>query len=371
MSLECKECRIVPPSEIPSELGRIWDSFQGTSKMRASLFNLIFYTEQTARTDYIRTIAHKVLEKFPSRVIFITSDKKAKPDFLQTGVSVIPVGNAESDIACDLIEINVSKNNEKKVPFLILPHILTDLPIYVIWAEDPSIENPLLQQLEKMASRLIFDSECAEKLPQFAKTLLNLHQNSNADIADLNWARMESWRDLLSSTFYSEERLVHLKKTKTIQIFYNALKSESFCHTLLQSIYLQGWLACQLGWKLIKANSQKTAFSFLYQKPDGQVEVTLYPEQHQGIHPGAIVSVDLTTEDDVHFSFGRDLQFPHQVSMRFSTLERCAIPLKYIFAKAESGQSLVKEISNKGTSAHYLKLLQLFHSDVFNKSLGR
>lgn len=365
------ECRIVPPSDIQSELNRIWDSLQGTSKMRASLFNLIFYTEQTSRTDYVRTIAHKVIEKFPSRVIFITSDKKANDDFLQTGVSVLPVGNAKSEIACDLIEIKVSKATEKKIPFLILPHILTDLPIYVIWAKDPQVEDPLLQQLEKMASRLIFDSECSETLPGFAATLLNIHQNLNADVADLNWARMESWRDLLSSTFYTEERLEHLKKTKTIQIFYNGLKSEAYCHTLLQSIYLQGWLACQLDWKLIRADSQKTGFSFLYQKPGGQVEVTLYPEEHPAIHPGAIVSVDLTTEDEVHFSFGRDLQFPHQVSMRFSTLDRCAIPLKYFFAKAESGQSLVKEISNKGTSAHYLKLLKLLQSDVFIKSLGR
>lgn len=365
------ECRIVSPSDIQTELGRIWDSFQGTSKMRASLFNLIFFTEQTPRTDYIRTIAHKVIEKFPSRVIFITSDTNAKEDFIQTGVSVLPVGNAESDIACDLIDIHVSKQNEKKVPFLILPHILTDLPIYVVWAKDPSIQDTLLQQLEKMASRLIFDSECSEKLHDFATTLLNIYQDSKTDIADLNWARMESWRDLLSSTFYTEERLDQLKKTKNIQIFYNGLGSESYCHTLLQSIYLQGWLACQLDWKLIKADAQKAQFSFLYQKPGGQVEVTLYPEQHQGIHPGAIVSVDLTTEDEDHFSFGRDLQFPHQVSMRFSTLDRCAIPLKYFFAKAESGQSLVKEISNKGTSAHYLKLLKLLKSDVFNKSLGR
>ncbi|HSX12544.1 MAG TPA: glucose-6-phosphate dehydrogenase assembly protein OpcA, partial [Rhabdochlamydiaceae bacterium] len=345
----------VPPSQIQSELSRIWDGLQSANKMRASLFNLIFYTPKTERLDYIHTIAKKVTEKFPSRLIFITADRSAREEFLQTRVSVIPSGQV--DIACDLIEIDVSEKSRAKVPFLILPHILTDLPIYVVWAEDPSKEDLLLQQFEKIADRLIFDSECCKSLPAFAKTVLQL--SSTCAVADLNWARIESWRNLLSSTFYSEERLDDLKKTDTIQLFYNQRPTASYCHTLLQSLYLQGWIACQLQWKLKQIQSN----SLEYERPGGKVHVTFYPEKHETIQAGAIVSVELITKDQVHFSFGRDLNFPHQVSMRFSTLEKCTVPLKYLFAKAESGQSLVREISHTGTSQHYLKLLQLFQNN--------
>lgn len=362
MAIDLAQSRLVAPSLIQLELTRIWDSLEGAGKMRASLFNLIFYTSKTERTPYIHTIAKKVVENFPSRVIFITSDKKREEDFLETRVSVISSSHTASNSACDWIEIDVSKKSEGKVPFLILPHLLTDLPLYLVWAEDATQDNPLLYQLEKWAARLIFDSECTEKLPSFAKTLLKFHANSTSAIADLNWGRIESWRDLLSSTFYSPDRVAHLKNTKTIQIFYNAQESDTYCHTPVQAIYLQGWIASQLEWKLKTIQKKEECLSFLYQKKEGEVEVVLYPEKYAHMRPGAIISVDLTTKEEVHFSFGRDLKLPHQISMRFSTLEKCAIPLKYLFAKAESGQSLVREISHKGTSSHYLKLLHLLNS---------
>ncbi len=360
------EGNLVPPSQIQSELTRIWDSLQSENKMRASLFNLIFYTPKTERTDYIRTIAEKVIEKYPARVLFITADKKAKDDFLQTKVSVVFAGQYE--IACDLIQIDVSLKNRLKVPLIILPHLLTDLPIYLIWADDPTKEDPLLKQFEKMADRLIFDSECCENLSKFAKTVLAL--SLHGDIADLNWGRIESWRNLLSSTFYSEERLADLKKTDTLQLFYNKRKTASYCHTALQSIYLQGWIACQLNWKLIKARTHHGDYFIEYERLGGKVQVALYPEEHETVQAGSIVSVELITKDKVHYSFGRDLALPHQISMRFSTLEKCTIPLKYLFAKAESGQSLVREISHKGTSSHFLKLLHLLQSDEFKNGLS-
>ena len=37
----------------------------------------------------------------------------------------------------------------------------------------------------------------------------------------------------------------------------------------------------------------------------------------------------------------------------------CDLPSHYVFTKAESGQSLVKEICHRGTSEHYLKVLNL------------
>ncbi|HSX04076.1 MAG TPA: glucose-6-phosphate dehydrogenase assembly protein OpcA [Rhabdochlamydiaceae bacterium] len=360
------QSRLVSPLEIQPELTRIWDELQSKNKMRASLFNLIFYTPKSQRTDYIHSIAEKVIERFPSRIIFITADNETKDDFLQTGVSVIPAG--QFDIVCDLIQIDVSQKNKAKVPFLILPHFLTDLPIYVIWADDPSKDDALLNQFEKMADRLIFDSECCKSLPEFAKTLIKI--SANCAIADLNWARMESWRNLLSSTFYSEERLADLKKTDTIQLFYNKRTTASYCHTPFQSLFLQGWIAGQLDWKLTSVRNSQDDYFIEYQRPGGKVQVALYPENYDTIQAGAIVSVELITEDQVHFSFGRDLTSPHQISMRFSTLEKCTIPLKYLFAKAESGQSLVKEISHKGTSSHYLKLLNLLQTDEFKNILS-
>ena len=299
-----------------------------------------------------------MIEKFPSRVIFITEDVESKEDYLNTRVSVLSLQNGSSDIACDFIQIDVAGKQEERVPFVILPHILPDLPVYVIWAEDPANQSPLFAQLQKLATRLIFDSESITSLSQFAQNLIHFDTEMRVDIADLNWARMESWRDLLASTFYSAERLDQLQKSTKIQICYNAQESAIYCHTQIQSIYLQGWLATQLGWQLEKLHSENGKVTFLYKRQGGTVEITLLSEFHETLKPGIILSVDLETEDQNHFSLGRQLETPNHVCMRFSTLEKCDMPLKYIFAKDESGQSLVKEICHRGTSKHYLNLLE-------------
>ncbi|NGX59784.1 MAG: hypothetical protein KR126chlam3_00941 [Chlamydiae bacterium] len=347
---------IIPPSEIQSELSRIWDSLEGANKMRASLFNLIFFTKKKARAQYIREVSQKVIEKFPSRVIFITADTEG--DYLNTRVSVLPSSKGEYDISCDFIQIDVAGGHQERVPFVILPHLLPDLPVYVIWGENPEEETALFTQLEKLATRFIFDSESITDLSAFAKQLIDLNQQPHLDVADLNWARMESWRDLLASTFYRPERLEKLRKSSKIQILYNAQETPFTCHTQIQAIYLQGWLSTQLGWKLTKLTNDKGKYTFEYSRDGGKVEILLYPEWYEHLKAGDILSVDLETEDQNHFSFGRNLDLPHHVSMRFSTLEKCDMPLKYIFAKDESGQALVKEIIHRGTSQHFLNLLE-------------
>lgn len=346
---------LIPPSEISSELSRLWDSLEGTNKTRASLFNLIFFSRKTPRESYFREIAKNVLDKFPSRTLFITQAEEG--DFLNSSVSVISAENGSSDIACDWIEIAVGGSFVERIPYVLLPHILPDLPIYVIWGEDPTKSIPLFESLKKLASRIIFDSESTENLCGFASTLLNLHGNSKLHIADLNFARMQSWRELLASTFYTQQRLTQLQKAVQIQINYNAKETAFTCHPHIQALYLQGWLASQLSWKCKQSHGENGHFRFQYEKEGSNVEIRLCPETQENIKAGTILSLDIETEDQNHFSFGCNLDMPHHVSMRFSTLEKCDIPLRYLFAKDQSGQSLVKEITHRGTSSHFLHLL--------------
>lgn len=349
--------KVISPAHIERELAHIWDSFQGTKKMRASLFNLIFFTQKKTRADYVQAIAQKVIEKFPARIIFVSLDPELKGE-LEASVSVMPVGSGEYDIACDYIQLKATQATKERVPFIILSHLIPDLPIYLVWEEDPCKNDPLFDQLQQISTRTIFDSEATENLPLFTHFLLQTYESSKCPVADLNWARIESWRDLLSTTFYRQDRLQYLQKASLIQIFYNAKESAYYCHTAVQPTYLQGWIASQMGWQFQEKKQSSKQCSYIYKKPTGSLTIELYPEQHPQLAAGTIASIELASEE-AHFSFGRNLDIPHQISMRFSTPNYCEIPLKYLFAKAESGQSLVKEISHKGMSEHFLKLLHL------------
>ncbi len=349
----------VSPADIQTELNRIWEELQTTNTTRASLFNLIFYTKENHRTAYIRRIAQKVIEKFPSRVIFVMSGQNASESYLKTEVSILTASKGEFDVACDYIQIETAGAADERVPFVVLPHLLPDLPVYLIWAEDPSKENSLSTQLSQFANRIIFDSESADDLPKFAKSALKQVDTAHCDIADLNWARIENWRDVFSMTFHSEDKLSQIDNAKKIQITYNSQETTFFCHTKIQSFYLQSWLACQLEWKFTSIQKENKELKILYAGKNGPIEVILSATSEKELPPGIILTVDVVTKSEEHFSFSRTKEALHQITMQYSTPSQCDLPCHYMSSKVEAGHSLVKEICHKGSSQHYLRVLNL------------
>jgi glucose-6-phosphate dehydrogenase assembly protein OpcA len=316
-------------TDISSALQKAWEGIEGTNKMRACLFNLVIYAPKNSRSPYVRTLVQKVIERFPSRVIFLEIDETSTSDDLMADVSIVTGSKGEVDVVCDYIDIKATPKSQNKIPFVILPHFVPDLPIYVVWADDPCKNNPLIHEFDDWASRIIFDSETAQNLSAFATHLLNYYHIAGCDIADLNWARTDSWRELLSTTFHSPERLEQLEKAKSMTITYTP-------GSHVQAIYLKGWLTSELNWPW---------------------DLVTLQEKAADLPPGTIASVELFTKDDDHFSFSRSAAHPFQLSMILCTPEHCEIPSTYIFSKTQAGLSLVNEICQTGTSDHFLKLL--------------
>lgn len=341
--------QIVDPSKIESELIRIWEGLAKENKMRASLFNLVIYNRPSPRTDYVRSIVQKVIEKFPCRVLFISHDPDASATYLKTAVSVISLKSG--DIACDHIDIGVAGPDVESVPYLLLPHLIPDLPVYLLWTEDPCAPNPLFAPLCERAKRVIFDSECADSLLPFAKKLLSM---KNIELADLNWARTEGWRDLITSIFDSPQRLSHLRDLSSVQITYNSRETEFFCHLKVQSIYLLAWLSSRLDWKLEKT-SKSLEFQFTAPKPlQATIQSALWPK----LGSGTVISVEFKTNDENLYQFMRLPDRYHYVGIQISTPEKCELPYEFVLGQTATGQSLVQEITRKGTSQHYLAMLE-------------
>jgi hypothetical protein len=321
---------------LTKELNKIWQRLEGTGTMRASLFNLIVVAPDNARRQYVKKITDNVIKRFPCRVIFITTIDMINEIKLHVSATSGIGGNDE--IACDMIEIASPPSLLYKIPFLILPHFLPDLPIYLLWAEKPTHHPELLKELQKWSTRLLYDSEVSDNLPDFCKTLLT--QSKTREVADLNWARTENWRELLAATFYSPARLASLRSAKKIEIHYNNFETPFFCHTQIQALFLKAWLITCLGWD--------------HKAP----AITLSPHQNKELAPGTVISMDILCEDQYHYSFSRDPKHPHQVRTIICDEEKCDIPSRFIFSKAQTGLSLVNLIYHPDPSTHYTKVLE-------------
>lgn len=348
----------IATAEIESQLTQIWEGLEGANKTRACLFNLLFFTKRNARTDYVRKVALNIIEKFPARVIMVIADPEAKNDFINTKISVLAPNKGEPDVACDWIEMEISENMLERASFTVLPHILPDLPLYLILEDDPTLRNPLLSQVSQFTSRFILDSETAQNLTAFAKASLKIREESAMDIADLNWARTESWRDILSSIFNAPDRLAQLPKIEKMLITYNAIETAFFCHLRIQALYLQAWFASRLGWRLASAFSNSKGISLNYTQNGRKISVELQPEKKTTCYPGMVLSLAIQSQDNCYYEFSAPENSPECIRMMSSTPTSCEIPSLFIFPKAEFGQSLVREICHPGTSAHYLDVLK-------------
>lgn len=342
---------IIQPHQIETELLHIWEKL-AKEKTRASLFNLIVFSRLSKRTDYFRNIVQKVVEKFPCRILFISEDPDAKEPYLKTAVSVvIPKAGDNLGIACDLIDIGVAGSYLQRVPFLLFPHLVPDLPIYLLWAEDPSIPHPLFSSLSQLATRIIFDSEAADDLLRFSKTLLDLRKTRSIDLGDMNWARTEGWRDLIASTFHSQERQAMLKDLSLVKIIYNAQETEFFCHLKIQALYLLSWLSSRLNWKF---QNVTPSLHFQFESLDARIE----SETWEKLGPGTVIAIEFHTSKKEHFTAKRIKEQYHHVKICLSSEDKCELPYPFILGQTATGQSLVKEICTKGTSIHYLEMLK-------------
>jgi glucose-6-phosphate dehydrogenase assembly protein OpcA len=325
---------VVDPARIEPELLRLWEELSKENKTRACLFNLLIFSSLSYRTDYFRTIVQKVIEKFPCRVLFISLDEESKQSYLKTAVSVISSGS----IACDQIDIGVTQETLSQVPYLLLPHLVPDLPIYLLWGEDPSLPNPLFQPLVHLATRVIFDSESTNDLSRFSKAVLKVYEEK--DVADLNWARTEGWRDLFISLFETTD----LSSAKRLTITYNDHTTPFFGHTQIQALYISHWLSSRLQWN---------------------IPVEISSADWQNVGPGNLIAIEFETAQ-THVIAKRNEQNPSHIRIEISSKEKCDLPYQFVLGKSSTGQSLAKEITRQGTSNHYRDVLK----KIYAKNLG-
>ncbi len=333
----------IQPKEILAKLSSLSEKLQSSHLTRACLFNLIVYAKKDGREAYLYSVARSIIRKFPCRLIFITEEENPQESFLSTYVCDLrPEG--ESSTFCDMIHFDVGGEHTNRIPFVILPHLIADLPVYLLSGD----ETPLTHALQNNATRTIFDSECTQDFSAFTKRLLAIYRSNHADIGDLNWARTASWRSLFSHTFSTPEKLSSLLKAKELTIQYN---QEGHA---IPSLYFQGWLATRLKWHF----ESKTDSSYHYVSPQGPVTVHLLPTSQKSLPHGRIVSVSLKSYDNEEIRFQRQEISPETIQIRYTSLNSCELPILYKFTKEHSGPSIVHEIYNVGTSPTFLKVLQ-------------
>lgn len=348
----------IHPSQIESTLQSLQQREQDSNLIKASLFNLVIYTKEDDRETYFMDLCKSLIRKFPCRILFF-KESSEKSDFLETTVSALKPDGDDTGFFCEFIHFSISENIKCRIPYLLTPYLTADLPVYLLFGNDPSVNDCLSSlHINQAVDRIIFDSECVEHMTTFSSYMTNLI-DKQIDIGDLNWARFSPWRALFGKFFSTEEKVQTLQSCDTITIKYNTHATKSFFHNKIQASYLQAWIAQKLGWKFEKVTSEKSSIYVSYKSNTQIHKIEIIGDAPQeSLPPGRITEISINSKDN-HAQFIRDKNSPHLVTTSFNTNQTCHLPLLYPLTKEGSGMSLQREIYFRGTDSDFANALNL------------
>jgi hypothetical protein len=167
-------------------------------------------------------------ERHPSRTLLLVP-RPDEPEGLDAHVSVrcFPVGDRA--VCGEVIELTLRGKRTSAPASIVLPLLISDLPVFCRWRGEPQWEAPEFGQLVGIVDRLIVDSTEWPDLPAAYGRLAELF--SRVVVSDIAWERTERWRSLLASLWPGVGEL------RTIRVH----------GTRAQAHLLAGWLRSRLG----------------------------------------------------------------------------------------------------------------------------
>jgi hypothetical protein len=217
-------------AEIERQLARLrFESSKegGQPNLRTSVMTHIAWAPPEWQEVAEATLAG-MAERHPSRTLLLVPRPDA-PDGIDAAVSIRCFPISDRAVCGEVIELVLRGNRASAPASIVLPLLISDLPVFLRWRGQPPWESTEFEQLIGIVDRLVVDSTEWPDLPAAYGRLAELY--SRVTVSDIAWERTERWRSLLAS-LWPEIGEVH----------------EIRVHgTRAQGHLLAGWLRSRLG----------------------------------------------------------------------------------------------------------------------------
>jgi hypothetical protein len=217
-------------AEIERQLARLRESRVDEGEqpnLRTSVMTHIAWVPPRWQHAAEETLAG-MAERHPSRTLLLLP-RPDEPDGIDAHVAVrcFPVGDRAT--CGEVIELILRGNRVTAPASIVLPLLVSDLPVFCRWRGLPAFSEAPFEQLVEITDRLIVDSTEWEGLPETYGPLAD--QFERTAVSDIAWARTERWRSLLASLWPG------ISDVQTLRVH----------GTPAQAYLLTGWLRSNLG----------------------------------------------------------------------------------------------------------------------------
>lgn len=221
-------------AEIERQLARLREARvdEGAQpNLRTSVMTHIAWVPPMWRHAAEETLAG-MAERHPSRTLLLLP-RPEEPDGLDAEVAVrcFPLGDRA--LSGEVIELTLRGNRASAPASIVLPLLISDLPVFCRWRGLPPFGQDPFEQLIDITDRLIVDSTEWEGLPETYAPLPEYFERTA--VSDIAWARTERWRSLLASLWpgIADVRRLRVHGTPA------------------QAYLLTGWLRSSLGHEVV------------------------------------------------------------------------------------------------------------------------
>jgi hypothetical protein len=180
--------------------------------------------------DAARATLAGMAERHPSRTLLLVpepDDDVARIDacaYLET----FRRHDLERGVASEVVELFLRGSTASAPASVVQPLLISGLPVFLRWRGRPRWGSPELDQLVRIADRLIVDSTEWDDVPRAYDGLVPTFEETAA--SDIAWARTGRWRALLASLWPE----------------IGSVKNLCVHGTRAQAHLLRGWLASRL-----------------------------------------------------------------------------------------------------------------------------
>jgi hypothetical protein len=170
-------------------------------------------------------------ERHPSRTLLLVP-RPDEEDGLDALVSVrcFPIGDRA--ICGEVVELTLRGARAAAPASIVLPLLISDLPVFLRWRGQPEWGSPVFEQLLGVTDRLVVDTTEWPGIPAAYGELAAFFDR--VIVSDIAWDRTERWRGLLASLWPG------IAEVKTVRVH----------GTQSQAQLLHGWLVSRLGHQL-------------------------------------------------------------------------------------------------------------------------
>jgi hypothetical protein len=181
--------------------------------------------------EQARAALSGMAERHPSRALLLFPEPDSGVDRIDALVSLecYALHGVDRNVCSEVIELRLHGKRAKAPASLVEPLLISDLPVFLRWRGEPMWESQELEQLVRIADRLIVDSTEWDDLPYPYTRLAQLFDRTA--VSDIAWARTSRWRTILASLW------PEIADVGSIRVR----------GTAAQGLLLAGWLRARLG----------------------------------------------------------------------------------------------------------------------------